>query len=85
LTKKIDINVDVGEGFGIEQFVLPFVSSVNIACGGHAGSKLIMQETVLLAKQFNVRIGAHPSFEDKKKLWQVNIKYLAIKIKRKYH
>jgi UPF0271 protein len=81
LTKKIDINVDVGEGFGIEQFVLPFVSSVNIACGGHAGSKLTMQETVLLAKQFNVRIGAHPSFEDKKNFGRLILNISQSKLK----
>ena len=65
MIKKIDINVDVGEGFGIESRILPFISSVNIACGGHAGNQSIMQEVVVLAKKFNVRIGAHPSFEDK--------------------
>lgn len=65
MIKNIDINVDAGEGFGIEPFILPFISSVNVACGGHAGNKLIMQDVISIAKEYNVRIGAHPGFEDK--------------------
>ena len=65
MIKNIDINVDAGEGFGIEPFILPFISSVNVACGGHAGNKLIMQDVISMAKEYNVRIGAHPGFEDK--------------------
>lgn len=65
MSKTIDINVDVGEGFGIESQIFPFISSANIACGGHAGDYNSMHEAVELAKKFNVRIGAHPGFEDK--------------------
>lgn len=63
---QIDFNVDAGEGFKIEAKIMPFISSCNIACGGHAGNSQSMNEVVRLAKEHNVRIGAHPSFHDKK-------------------
>jgi len=62
---KIDINCDVGEGIGNEAELMPYISSCNIACGGHAGDESSMREVVRLAKKYNVRIGAHPSFPDK--------------------
>jgi UPF0271 protein len=63
---NIDINVDVGEGLNNEASILPFVSSCNIACGGHAGDVKTMQDVVRLAKEYNVKIGAHPSYPDRK-------------------
>lgn len=68
---KININVDVGEGLGNEGQILPFVSSCNIACGGHAGDVQTMQKVVILAKKYNVKIGAHPSFPDRKNFGRV--------------
>ncbi|MCF8273226.1 MAG: 5-oxoprolinase subunit PxpA [Flavobacteriaceae bacterium] len=61
----IDINVDVGEGIGNETLLMPHISSCNIACGGHAGNLETMRYVVKLAKQYQVKIGAHPSFPDK--------------------
>lgn len=61
----IDINADVGEGFDNEAQLMPFLSSCNIACGGHAGDELTMQSVVKLAQQHQVKIGAHPSFPDR--------------------
>lgn len=63
--KIIDINADLGEGYGCESEIMPFLSACNIACGGHAGDKNTMREAVLLAKQHRVKIGAHPSYPDK--------------------
>ncbi len=60
----IDINADVGEGIGNEHQLMPYISSCNIACGGHAGDHKSMQEVVKLAKTYGVKIGAHPSFPD---------------------
>lgn len=60
----VDINADVGEGIGNESHLIPYVSSCNIACGGHAGNHKTMRKVVRLAKQNNVKIGAHPSFPD---------------------
>ena len=62
---KIDINADVGEGVGNEAQLLPLISSCNIACGGHAGDEDTMREVIKLAKEYKVKIGAHPSFPDK--------------------
>ncbi|GAA3552664.1 5-oxoprolinase subunit PxpA [Snuella lapsa] len=61
----IDINADVGEGLGNESELLPFVSSCNIACGGHAGGETTMRQVVALAQKYGVKVGAHPSFPDK--------------------
>ena len=63
---KIDINADVGEGVGNESEVFPLISSCNIACGGHAGDLDSMLSVVRLAKKNKLKIGAHPSFPDKK-------------------
>ncbi len=65
----IDLNCDLGESFGIYQLgcdkdIMPFVSSVNIACGFHAGDPTTMHRTVELAHKFEVNIGAHPGLND---------------------
>lgn len=61
----IDINSDLGEGAGHDPEVMRFVSSANIACGGHAGDDGTMRETIELAKKHGVSIGAHPGYPDK--------------------
>ncbi len=61
----MDINCDLGEGIGNDDQIMPFIGSCNIACGIHAGSLNSMKTTVLLAKKYNVKIGAHPSFPDR--------------------
>lgn len=63
--KQIDINCDLGEGLGNEALLMPFLSSCNIACGGHAGDVETMKGVSELAKEYNVKIGAHPSFPDR--------------------
>ena len=63
--KNIDINVDVGEGIGNEFLLMPYITSCNIACGGHAGDFESMHNVVKLAQQNCVKIGAHPSFPDR--------------------
>ena len=62
----MDINCDLGEGLENDAQIMPFISSCNIACGAHAGGKELMRATVLLAKKYKVKIGAHPSFADRK-------------------
>ena len=62
---RVDINCDVGEGVGNEAGLMPFISSCNIACGGHAGDRETMRTVVRLARENHVKIGAHPSFPDK--------------------
>jgi 5-oxoprolinase (ATP-hydrolysing) subunit A len=65
MLRTIDINVDVGEGVNNEPQLMPYISSCNIACGGHAGDIETMRTIVKLAKLHRVKIGAHPSFPDK--------------------
>jgi UPF0271 protein len=67
----IDINADVGEGLGNEDQLMPFLSSCSIACGGHAGNLETMTTVVKLAKKYNVKVGAHPSFPDKSNFGRV--------------
>jgi len=64
-TINIDINCDVGEGIGNENELFPFISSCNIACGGHAGDDASMSQITKMAKHHNVLVGAHPSYPDK--------------------
>lgn len=66
---QVDLNCDLGESFGsytlgLDQEILPFVTSVNIACGFHAGDPAVMHKTVELALKNNVAIGAHPGLPD---------------------
>lgn len=66
---KIDLNCDLGESFGIyklglDEQVIPYITSANIACGFHAGDPIVMGKTVDLAKKAGIGIGAHPGFLD---------------------
>jgi 5-oxoprolinase (ATP-hydrolysing) subunit A len=65
-TKKlsVDLNCDMGEGFPHDEQLMKFVSSINIACGFHAGDTTVMRKTVDFAVNAGVAIGAHPSFRD---------------------
>ncbi len=74
MVHSIDINVDVGEGINNESQLMPYISSCNIACGGHAGDDDSMKMVVNLAKQYQVKIGAHPSFPDRENFGRQNIK-----------
>jgi 5-oxoprolinase (ATP-hydrolysing) subunit A len=60
-----DINCDMGEGMGNEEELMPFISSANIACGYHAGDRDTMKKVIDLCLEFNIAIGAHPSYPDK--------------------
>lgn len=62
---KIDLNCDMGEGFATDELIMPLISSANIACGYHAGGGELMHQTIRLAMQHQVAIGAHPSFKDR--------------------
>ena len=66
---KIDLNSDVGESFGnyklgLDEEVIPLISSANVACGFHAGDPAVMKRTVQTARENGVAIGAHPGFPD---------------------
>lgn len=71
MTRKVDLNADMGEGFGAwrmgdDAALLKVVSSANIACGFHAGDPDVMDDTMRLAIKNGVGIGAHPGFADLK-------------------
>jgi UPF0271 protein len=66
---KIDLNSDVGESFGayrigLDEEVIPLISSANIGCGFHGGDPSVMRQTVALAQEHGVALGAHPGFPD---------------------
>jgi len=69
MLKRIDLNSDMGEretseGLAIDAEMMPLITSVNIACGGHAGTPELMRRTARLAAQHGVGIGAHPGLRD---------------------
>ncbi len=69
----IDINCDMGEGVGNEALLLPLISSCNIACGAHAGDIQTMRKVVRLAKKYDVKVGAHPSYPDRENFGRVSM------------
>ena len=67
--QQIDLNCDAGESFGPwpmgdDEALIPLMTSVNIACGAHAGDPLVMRRTLLLARAHGVAVGAHPGYPD---------------------
>ena len=67
--KTVDLNCDLGESFGaytigMDEQVIPLITSANVACGSHAGDPLVMQRTVALCRENGVHLGAHPGFPD---------------------
>lgn len=66
---KIDLNCDLGESFGaytigLDEDILPHISSANVACGFHASDPVVMAKTVALCKAAGVAVGAHPGYPD---------------------
>ena len=69
MPNSVDLNCDMGESFGAwrmgaDAAVMPSITSANIACGFHAGDPGVMRETVGLAAEAGVAIGAHPGYPD---------------------
>ncbi len=66
---KVDLNVDMGESFGMytmgnDEAFMSYITSANVACGYHAGDPTVMKKTVDLAKKHGVQVGAHPGLPD---------------------
>jgi UPF0271 protein len=66
---RIDLNSDLGESFGAwpmgqDEALMASITSANVACGFHAGDPSVMRQTVALAKQHQVAVGAHPGYPD---------------------
>lgn len=69
MTRRLDLNCDMGESFGAytigdDAAMLKLVTSANIACGFHAGDPVVMRRTIRQARENGVSVGAHPSFAD---------------------
>lgn len=76
------LNCDVGEGVATDKDVIPFIGQANIACGLHAGDAHIMSETIRLAKDNGVQIGAHPSYNDRENFGRLPVALSAKQIKQ---
>jgi 5-oxoprolinase (ATP-hydrolysing) subunit A len=66
---SVQLNCDMGESFGLwhmgdDALLMPLISMANVACGFHAGDPVVMRDTVALAKQHGVGVGAHPAYPD---------------------
>lgn len=71
MAKRVDINCDMGEGFGRWRIgntddadLFPFITSANVACGFHAGDPTLINKTIGLAVQHGCAVGAHPGYND---------------------
>lgn len=71
---QIDLNCDLGEGGNSDAAMMPLITSANIACGIHAGDVDTMRAAVVLAQQFGVAIGAHPSLNDRENFGRKEMK-----------
>ncbi len=66
---RVDLNSDLGESFGrytlgMDEKIIPLITSANVACGFHASDPVVMEKTIAMAEKANIRVGAHPGFLD---------------------
>jgi UPF0271 protein len=78
----IDLNCDMGEleDAAHEAALMEYISSANIACGGHAGDDAIMERTARLAMDRGVRIGAHPGYPDRANFGRIEMPLTPVEI-----
>jgi UPF0271 protein len=77
--KRMDLNCDMGEVAeavtgGAQEDLLRYVTSANVACGGHAGNADMMQATIEQCLRRDVAIGAHPGYEDRANFGRIELK-----------
>ena len=70
----------MGEGMANEALIMPFISSVSIGCGYHAGDAFTMQQTLELALQHHVAVGAHPSYPDKQNFGRTDMHFTSTEV-----
>src|SRR5579863_7866460 len=75
---RIDINADLGESEemladGTDFELMRYITSANVACGGHAGNERTMRETLSAARERKVAAGAHPSYPDRANFGRVEL------------
>ncbi|MCA1580695.1 MAG: LamB/YcsF family protein [Acidobacteria bacterium] len=73
---SIDLNADVGEGLD-DSALFPYLTSVNVACGLHAGDAFSMDETVAAALSHGLRVGAHPGYPDRANFGRLRVEMSA--------
>lgn len=83
----IDLNSDLGESpealaNGTDVELMRSLTSANVACGGHAGDTATMTQTLIIARELNVAVGAHPSFPDRENFGRVAMDMPAQEIER---
>jgi UPF0271 protein len=88
--KRIDLNCDMGElpeilADGSQEALMQYVTSVNIACGGHAGDARMMRATIEQALNRNIAIGAHPSYEDRDNFGRAELRLVPEEISASVH
>lgn len=76
--KRVDLNCDMGElpemlTDGSQESLMRFVTSANVACGGHAGNEEMMRATIEQALRHGVAVGAHPGYEDRDNFGRVEL------------
>jgi 5-oxoprolinase (ATP-hydrolysing) subunit A len=82
---SIDINADLGESEeslanGSDLELMRYITSANVACGGHAGDERTMRETVRIARQLGVAVGAHPGYPDRENFGRIEIEMAVAEI-----
>ncbi|MGH9514026.1 MAG: 5-oxoprolinase subunit PxpA [Terriglobales bacterium] len=83
--KYIDLNCDMGElpeaiADGAQEALMPFLTSVNVACGGHAGDEQTMKATIAQAIRWKLAIGAHPGYPDHENFGRIELNLPSDKI-----
>jgi 5-oxoprolinase (ATP-hydrolysing) subunit A len=78
MKRFIDLNADMGESTvglhsGRDAELMRYVTSVNVACGGHAGDEETIRKTLELANEFRVAVGAHPSYPDRENFGRIEM------------
>jgi len=73
MNKSVDLNCDMGEipehiADGTQESLMPSLTSVNVACGGHAGDEASMRTTIQQAIRWKLAVGAHPGYPDPREL-----------------
>lgn len=74
---RIDLNCDVGEredlATGVQESLMKYITSANVACGAHAGDEALMRLTLRQANVHGVAIGAHPGYPDRENFGRLNL------------
>src|SRR5271167_1203700 len=87
---SIDINADLGESEeslanGNDLELMRYITSANVACGGHAGDEQTMQQTLEAARKLNVAVGAHPGYADRANFGRIESPFSPAEIEVSVH